>query len=331
MTFKDVKKLHNSTARIVLGPGALGSFMLWDISKSTGVLPTCVGECESRRTYEIRSGSEASEIDVPVVSVSDLPNQIFNKKPETHYLVYVTLPPQNAETVTCESLKALATMPHIQVTVVYCSNGLLQQQTIETLYALFPKNNLKIVRAIVVAGFERHQKDAHHFETLHTGGVDVRFGEIPRSHVSESDKLEISSTKKLEWTWVENIQQIEFKKFFVNCALAFALGPKNLSNKQYWQEVPLTESESLAKIFAAVSKFPILAEQLMVELEQTISKTQHNTNSVSRAAARGNFQAFLAFFTQFENLFYSCKNLEHAFPKFFKERLQTLWQVSLKE
>ncbi len=262
-----------------------------------------------------REGDELFSTDVGAFSESQLEEklqkQVLRRKGERSLIVVSTPPPQT-NGVCDRLLKLLRNTNHpAEIDVWVVSNGCLSPEISEGLASLSKSlgasgPQLNFTRGLLLAGFE----SSHSGETLvvtHTSGRQIYYGpHFPSLPFSGEDLFRLKE--------VNHIRQLELRKAFVNAALGWVIGPRQLSNAHFATLCPESKCLLLAKDFLQALPEAGSAQELVEFLQQTITETSHNVNSVSLAWSRGNPSLALYF-----------RNLLGSAPKGSSKQANAWW------
>lgn len=306
------------TVRIVAGPGALGTFLAWDIRKVTGHWPVLLGRAAREVQYQItgEAGSESGAAPI----VSDLtPSQIAG----CDVLLYICVATSVSADVTLMWAQKITALDPASLCVVYCSNGLVSP-LLQTELGKLSNVPIFFIRAIVAAGFTRRLSDSK-IDVVYNGGTLIRAGVYFGNAIPPNLQSRVSTTQVLTWEWHSDICQIEYCKFFVNFSLAIAIGPRDLSNQHLFDELSQNQQDELCRLFSFLADYKISEEELRLELRSIVQATAKNTNSISRAGVMGSTVEFLAFLRQFETLMQKKNNA--VVPEWMTARITQLWRI----
>lgn len=274
-----------SVTRYVVGPGALGLFLVSDIVEKTGQMPVVVGRRTGRRHWRVSAQGKPQDFSAEVLSQRELETRpVFGKE-----LYYVCVRTEDAHRVTrslCHAVHKRAGGNNT-CAIVYLSNGLFPSALTETY------SEIEFYRAIVIAGFQM-QRGATDC-VVHNGGSSIRFGALTQCAALQRV---VPCTNLLEWECVENISAVEQAKFFVNFALALFIGPRTLPNEKIFELATQEELRALAVYVAQRFGRQGEEESYLRELQFTVKATGGNLNSFSKAGVEGNSQSFMALLDQ---------------------------------
>ena len=324
-----IEKMH--TEQIVIGAGALGCAVGWDFSAGRQDLdlppsarsPLLVVRSLPHAPVQILN----SNMNADALSASSvvLPQEWFATAQELAAArplfcapvvdIFVCTPPGVACASTLEFLRSVDFSPETNLNVVFCVNGLLEQEPLAALAESHPDllNRIACFRALFFAGFMR-TRTAEGSRVFHTGGTLVKYGtwpDVPEANAPGA--LSVSGAWKrpgnsiaglvpprravvLNWQRVPQVATEEFTKFFINMSLAMKIGPTNAPNETLRLKLSAQDALKLAQAFAGLR--PRLKLDLSTCLEslwQTVRATARNTNSISLAGSKGNAELFVTF------------------------------------
>lgn len=270
---------------VVIGAGALGTFLAWDqsLTKETFL----VGHKHFPQEVRIRHTSDKAEL----YSAQWLPIKSLTKEwiSQANTVFYFCLPPGTTWEIWQELRDELLQVDGTNCLLFFCENGIFDKRVLLDVTA---SSSISVWRALFFAGFERSHTSQDTAEIMHNGGRKV---------VAQCLHNPMSVARAgsfFNWELAANIGEREAEKFFVNFILAYGVQNRLLKNKELQKLLPLKEIEEWADVFCLLfAKERLKVENLLTRLQETILLTGENINSVSRAWNQGN-DSIYSYFVQ---------------------------------
>jgi ketopantoate reductase len=262
------------TTDIIIGPGAMGLLLVWDLCSPSGVEKAIlIGKNTVRYPIHLESPNLVAP---PITSenssfLSDISLANLTRSPR----ILVTVPPNQVKNV-IDTL-ARATLPK-KFTVVFCNNGLISSDLIAKLLKHHPE--ACVIRALLHVGARREVTGSQTL-VVHTGGLRATWGWV---HGTSPETL---IGKVIQWEYRDDILKLEAEKLFINLVLAEVMGNRPIPNGELWNRITKEKTQQAAEVFCEIfSERTLNSKSLLESLSQTVCDTAQNINSISAALTR---------------------------------------------
>lgn len=306
---------------LVLGAGAMGLFIAHELSLCfpqdrllvLSKVPTLLPVKIKKQSGQVQNAELTPQAALPADFNADFLS------------IYVCTPPEATPSLFSIFEEILAkgqVCGHLSL--FFLNNGLIDVSAVQSLAGLLPQGvGFEVLRGLVLCGFMRHL-EAQHICIEHTGGRQIFFRPIfhfPDSVAAQKLEPLLSQLNFFDFVYEDKIIELELAKFFINSLLGLWIGPKLLSNGEFFNFMSLSELEEAARHFCCLfSATPLDSHFVFQYFLQAVKNTSKNINSVSVSWQQGRTDTIRYFVQEIEKRIESCLHPETRL--FFQNMLQ---------
>ncbi len=305
-----------SCTRIVVGAGALGLFLAWELQQEYPL--------DQHLIYSRKHVPKPIQIKTTLRGTYSLEasfyfelKTLFENVFSQNVYFYICLPPEQVDSF-FEKISPLLVLLPFTIHFVCLSNGIFNAKLLSK---LDKKSHFSFTRGIVFAGFMRTIAPHTHTLVENTSGHKIYYGPMNPTAEGRSNSHKFTTAKTLDWENHCDIFSLERAKFFINLMLALYIGENLHKNSA----LLISPGENILKMCAL--HYSQLFEDQKCDpqfcysfLLEAVEKTKDNINSISLAWHRGDTTTLTYFLN---TLIYLTTQTTHINAVlFYKELLQ---------